>query len=279
MPESELQLYLEYWKIPLLESYIEKLEESFSNQLSEIVIDRNLVNVLIRSYPQCLLVMKEILCLLKNGYPDGALARARRIYENMIIAWYLNAHKTDADFSKVIERYFDDQNIRAYDGRKKYFRSIKQDGKADACNKAMNKIIQKYASANKFKDKKIEILSNSYWWVKNSAMSFSSLSRCLDDEYAKVLYTRACYSIHAGAMGDVALLGRPKTEVQQLYSGATYNGAAIPLQLAVSSLGNITAVLFENFEVLSPVSNDDFLSLLHTYFKNDAEEMKEQKNA
>lgn len=279
MTESEFQQYLEYWKIPLLESYIEKLEEGFGNQLSEVVIERNFINILIRSYPQCLLVMREILCLLKNGYPDGALARSRRIYENMIIAWHLNTHKTDADFSKVIERYFDDQNIRAYDGRKMYFRSMKQNGKADACNKAMNRIIKKYASGKNFDDKKKEILSNNYWWARNSAMSFSALSKCLDDEYAKVLYTRACYSIHAGAMGDVALLGRPKTETQHLYTCATYDGAAIPLQLAVSSLANITEVVFENFGIQSPVSGEEFLSLLQTYSKNSDEEMKERRNA
>ena len=105
-------------------------------------------------------------------------------------------------------------------------------------------------------------------WAKPSDTFWSSLTM-----------TVAPSTIHAGAMGDVALLGRPQTEVQQLNSGATYNGASIPLQLAVSSLGNITEVVFENFEVPSPVSNEDFLSLLHTYFKNSAEEMKEQKNA
>lgn len=278
MTENELQQYLEHWKIPLLEAYIEKLEEGFGNQLSEVVIERNLINVLIRSYPHCLLVMKEILCLLKSGYPDGALARARRIYENMIIAWYLNLHKGDADFSKVIERYFDDQNIRAYDGRKKYFRSMKQDSKADACNKAMNKIVKKYASPKKFGDKKNEILSNNYWWAKNSAVSFAVLSKCFDDEYAKVLYVRACYAVHAGAMGDVALLGRPKTEMQRLYSCATYDGAAIPLQLSVSSLANITEVVFENFGTPSPVSREEFSTLLHTYFKNSGEEIKGQQS-
>ncbi|MBR4283369.1 MAG: hypothetical protein IKT48_01505, partial [Anaerotignum sp.] len=241
-------------------------------------IKQNFIDVLVRAYPQCLLVMKEILCLLKNGYPDGALARSRRIYENMIIACYLNIHKADTDFSEVIERYFDDQNIRAYAGRKLYYRSVKQDSKADECNKAINKIIRKYVSGKGFADKRKEILSNNYWWAKNSKMSFAKLSECLDDEHAKVLYVRACYSIHAGAMGDVALLGRTKTEMQHLYSSATYNGASIPLQLAVYSLANITEVVFENLGVQSPVSSEEFLSLLHTYFKNASEEIKGQKN-
>ena len=274
MTNQELEQYCEYWKIPLLESYIVKLEEAFGNELSEIVVERNLINVLMRAYPQCILVLKEVLCLLKNGYPDGALARSRRIYENMIIAQYLNAHKADADFQKVIDRYFDDQNIRAYDGRKKYFRCMKQDNKADSCNKAINRIIKKHVPRGKFNEKKKEILSNNYWWAKNSAMSFSKLSECLDDEYAKILYIRACYSVHAGAMGDVSLLGRPKTQEYRLYSGATFNGASIPLQLAVSSFANITDTVFENLGVASPVSTEDFIALLHIYFQNSAEEMK-----
>lgn len=277
MTNQEIEQYCEFWKIPLLESYIEKLEEAFGNELAEIVIERNFINVLIRSYPQCILVLKEVLCLLKNGYPDGALARARRIYENMIIAQYLNTHKADSDFSMVIDRYFDDQNIRAYDGRKKYYRSMKQDGKADSCNKAMNKIIKKHAPHGKFKDKKKEILSNNYWWARNSAMSFYKLSDCLDDEYAKILYIRACYSVHAGAMGDASLLGRPKTEECRLYSGATYNGASIPLQLAVSSFANITETVFGNLGVESPVSTEEFIALLHVYFQNVAEDNESKK--
>ena len=118
MTHHEIEQYLEYWQIPLLESYIEKLEEAFGNKISEITVERDFINVLMRSYPQCILVLKEVLCLIKNGYPDGALARARRIYENMIIAQYLNTHKNDADFSKVIERYFDDQNIRGRSSRR-----------------------------------------------------------------------------------------------------------------------------------------------------------------
>lgn len=277
MTNQEKEQYFEYWKIPLLESYIEKLEEAFGNELSEIVVERNIINVLLRAYPQCILVLKEVLCLLKNGYPDGALARARRIYENMIIAQYLNIHKTDADFPKVIDRYFDDQNIRAYDGRKKYFRSMKQDNKADSCNKAINKIVKKYAPRGKFDEKKKEILSNNYWWVKNSAMSFSKLSGCLDDDHAKILYLRACYSVHAGAMGDAALLGRPKAKEHRLYSGPTFNGASVPLQLAVSSFANITDIVFENLGAESPVSTKDFIDLLCVYFRNSAEEMKEQQ--
>lgn len=278
MTHHEIEQYLEYWQIPLLESYIEKLEEAFGNKISEITVERDFINVLMRSYPQCILVLKEVLCLIKNGYPDGALARARRIYENMIIAQYLNMHKNDADFSKVIERYFDDQNIRAYDGRKKYYRSMKQAGKADSCNRAINKIIRKYASGEKFHEKKKEILSNNYWWAKNSAMSFSRLSECLDDEYAQVLYVRACYSVHAGAMGDASLLGRPKTEEYRLYSGATYNGASTPLQLAVSSFANITETVFDNLGTESPVSTKEFIALLHTYFQNAADEMKAQQS-
>lgn len=126
MTKPETEQYYEHWKIPLLESYIEKIEEAFGNALSEIPIERDFINVLIRAYPQCILVLREVLCLLKNGYPDGALARARRIFESMIIAQYLNMHKEDSDFPNVIDRYFDDQTIRAYDGRKRYYYSMKQ---------------------------------------------------------------------------------------------------------------------------------------------------------
>ena len=275
MTTQEYNHYCEYWKIPLLEVYIDKLEDAFGNALSEIVIERNFVNVLVRAYPQCILVLKEVLCLLKHGFPDGALARARRIYENMVIAAYLHCHKGDADFPDVIDRYFDDQHLRAYYGRQRLFLSMKQDSKATDCNKAINRIIGKHTSQGKFQEKKKEILSNNYWWAKNRAMSFSKMSECIDDKYAKTLYLRACHSVHAGAMGDVALLGRPQTKEQCLYSGPTFDGASVPLQLAVWSFDNMTSIVFDALGVSSPVSNEDFSVLLETYFNNSAEEMKE----
>lgn len=278
MTDVEFQQYLEYWKIPQLETYIEKLEEAFGNGISEVIIERNFINVLIRSYPHCILVLKEIICLIKNGYPDGALARARRIYENMIIATYLNTHKVDSDFDKVIERYFDDQCIRVYDGRKKYFRSVNQPNKADNYNKAINKIVKKHTTPKGFNNKKKEILSNNYWWAKNSTMSFSQLSKCFEDDHAKFLYLRACYSIHAGALGDVALLGRPISNELCLYSGGTYNGSATAMLLAVSSFCNLTEIVFENLEISSPVSNEEFIALLQTYLENNGDELKVQKN-
>lgn len=195
----------------------------------------------------------------------------------MIIAKYLNTHKSDDDFNKVIERYFDDQDIRAYYGRMKLFRSTNHSDDAKACNTAMNKIIKKYKGSKDFDTKKKEILSNNYWWVKNSKTSFSKLSECLDDDYAKILYLRACYSTHAGALGDVALLGRPLADGLHLYTGKTYNGAAMSMQLAVSSFYNISDVMFENLEIVNPVSSEEFFALLHTYFKNSDDEVNEQK--
>ena len=99
--------------------------------------------------------------------------------------------------------------------------------------------------------------------------------RWIDDKYAKTLYLRACHSVHAGAMGDVALLGRPQTKEQCLYSGPTFDGASVPLQLAVWSFDNMTSIVFDALGVSSPVSNEDFSALLETYFSNSAEEMKE----
>ena len=273
MTENEYQHYLLYWEIPLLESYIEKLEEAFENELSNTFIERSLLNVLIRSYPQCILVLKEVICLVKNGYPDGALARSRRIYENMIIATYLNKHKTDADFQKVIDRYFDDHHIRANYGKRKVYLNANQTDKARECYETINKLVKKHTTSKNINKKRDEIISNNYWWAKNSPMSFGKLSECFDDEYAKLLYLRACYSIHAGAYGDVALLGRPHSDEARLYSGRTYNGAATSMQLAVSSFCNITEIVFENFGVESPISNQEFIKLIQTYIQNGYEEM------
>lgn len=276
MTDKEIVECMEYWRISLLEQYINKLEDAFEEEIKKHNIGKNFINILIRSYAHSFLVMKEIICLIKNGFPDGALARARRLYEEMVIALYMQNHKSDCDFDAVVERYFDDQDIRAYSGRIEYFKIFNNNVEIANCDTKICDIVKKHTSSSKKIDaKRREILSNNYWWANNNRMSFRKLSECLNDDYTKLLYLRACYSVHASAMGDIALLGRENPDGAKLYSGATYNGFSVPLLLAVYSLSVMSEIVFENFDIPSPIKNEDFAELIQLYFKHSAEENKE----
>ncbi|MDP8250855.1 DUF5677 domain-containing protein [Pseudochrobactrum saccharolyticum] len=52
----------------------------------------NVMAALAQIFPRALLVSEEIICLLKGGFPDGALARWRSLHELAITAKYISKH-------------------------------------------------------------------------------------------------------------------------------------------------------------------------------------------
>ena len=55
----------------------------------------NLYNALLAIHGKALLVYAEIICLLENGFPDGAYAHYRMLYELWAVAEFLNADTDD----------------------------------------------------------------------------------------------------------------------------------------------------------------------------------------
>ena len=79
--------------------------------------------------------------------------------------------------------------------------------------------------------------------------TFNKLQKRYCDPYGRILYSRACISTHAGAMGDYALLGRFNPNGEKIYTGTTDSGFSLPLILATMSFYNITNMVFGNLEI------------------------------
>lgn len=67
---------LKFWKIEELSEVVEVLEDAFGDTIEKYKSGLTYNDILIRAYAYAIIVMKEIVCLLSNGFPDGALARA-----------------------------------------------------------------------------------------------------------------------------------------------------------------------------------------------------------
>ena len=182
---------LKFWKIEELSEVVEVLEDAFGDTIEKYKSGLTYNDILIRAYAYAIIVMKEIVCLLSNGFPDGALARARRLYEQMVLIDYFESRKKDLDFDELVERY------------------------------------------------------------------------C--DPYGRILYSRACISTHAGAMGDYALLGRFNPNGEKIYTGTTDSGFSLPLILATMSFYNITNMVFGNLEIDFPKEHKKIEELLNYY--------------
>lgn len=58
--------------------------------------------------------IKEILCLLCYGYPDGALSRARNVYEQMVNLKFIAMYQEIGEHQDIVERYFADYDVQIH---------------------------------------------------------------------------------------------------------------------------------------------------------------------
>ena len=238
----------EYWRLLELENCVEVLEEAFGAGIEHYKTEENFATVQIRAYAYSIVVMKEIICLLKNGFPDGALARARRLYEQLMLIDFFNNRKLSDDFENLIKRYCDSQNISAYENRIALYDFFKDEElKKDAENKlsSLKEKYKRYIKEGSF--------APSYWWTGNAKYkSFNSIQKEYDEPFAQILYRRACISTHASAIGDFAMLGRNNLNGEIIYTGRTQNGFSTPLILATLSYYEITSIVFVNLKITCP---------------------------
>lgn len=251
------------WKIDSLQSDVEMLEEAFGKHITVPNPKTNYEEIQIRAYAHSIIVMKEIICLLKGGFPDGALLRARRLYEQMVIINFLEKRKSDNDFDELIERYNDSQDIKAYSNRIDFYDFFNDEENKKKAEKNLSDLKRKYSSYltrnGHFED---------YWWIGDrNYRSFNNLQKAYDGSFAKIMYSRACISSHAGALGNYALLGRLNPDGDKIYTGSTYNVFSLPLIFAVMSFYNTTNVVFLNLKIEFPEAHMDLYNLLEYYQK------------
>lgn len=252
------------WKIDRLQSDVAALEEAFGKHITIPKPKTDYEAVQIRAYAHSIIVMKEIICLLKGGFPDGALARARRLYEQMVIIDFLEKRKSDDDFDELIERYCDSQNVQSYYNLIAFYDFYNDDVNKKKAENNYFDMKRKYSS---YLTKKGYF--NEYWWIGDSNyQSFNKLQQEYDEPFAKIMYSRTCISSHAGAMGDNALLGRLDPDGDKIYTDSTNDGFSLPLILAVMSFYNTTNLVFLNLKIEFPeAAHTDLYNLLKYYLQ------------
>lgn len=202
---------------------------------------------LLSTYAKAILTTKESICLLVNGYPDGALSRAREVYEQMVIAFYINNNYSE----ELIKRYFADYELKVCKNRKLLYeklKNIENTHKAkyqeleDKCQQKIDNLKQQYGKMN-----------GDYWWVLDTKINtFSDMQDNVGAELHFILYKRACISTHAGALSDIALLGRDNKEGSLLRTDQTWEGFEAPILLLFSSFDILTQIVFKHFDLALP---------------------------
>ncbi|EZP74907.1 hypothetical protein BV97_04645 [Novosphingobium resinovorum] len=86
----------------------EELGAAIASVLGAAASENNdaLYEALVSNHARAVLTAREILCLMMNGFPDGALARWRTLHEVAIISQFISKHGTDTAEAFIEHRHW-----------------------------------------------------------------------------------------------------------------------------------------------------------------------------
>ena len=240
----------EQWRLYDLDAVINAIEDDIASAINtkKITTNQDYMNIVLRTVGRSIVSMREILQLSAHGYPDGALAIARNIYENLIILAFFENQKNGGNYSDYIEDYhadFDVKRIKAWIYESQY---CKQDTtETQRLNDELN-VLKKNAHHKG---------SGDYWWSGHGSFSqlADSVISSVDNEPLRnflhtlhLAYKRACVSIHSSCMGNTLRLGA-EPDFAGIDTAPTPNGHALPLWFSTTSFIYIVGVTCSALEV------------------------------
>ena len=240
----------EQWRLYDLEAIINAIEDNIAAAITEKKISANqdYINIVLRTAGRAIVGMREILQLSAHGYPDGALAIARNLYENLIILAFFENQKNCGNYSDYIEDYYADFEVKRMKAWIYESQYCKQDTtETQRLNGELN-VLKKNAHHK---------VGGEYWWSGHSSFSqlADSVINSVDNETLRnflhtlhLTYKRACVSIHSSCMGNTLRLGA-KPDFAGIDTAPTQNGHALPLWFSTTSFIYIVGVTCSVLEV------------------------------
>ncbi len=195
-----------------------------------------------RLHARACLIFGEIVCLLKSGYADGALARWRALHEIAVVALFIAENPVNLSV-----RFLDHRHIECWRRMQKYQDHCKRLGCEPYSDAEMNNAEQ---VANALKEKYGHAFERDYGWAAEALDSgnpkFTNLEIRVGIQHLRPYYQWACERIHASSNGLYRTLGLVNSEDLML-AGPSNAGLADPAQLAAISLHQATTALQVNY--------------------------------
>ncbi len=209
--------------------------------------------ILGESYSKAIITTKEIITLLYHGYPEGAMALSRILYESMTVMQFLYKYK---DKKGLLERYIDDYAVKVSRDRIKYYNYLLEYSQSEEERRQAQELkVEARKEHNKLKDKYRDYLSynkqgnylHDYWWIGDviKSRSFSAVQNEVTLENLKILYVLSCYRAHSGIVGNSVRFGTIFDETVLSASGSL-DGFEIPLCFSFVCFGILTETMFNS---------------------------------
>lgn len=162
-----------------------------------------LKDILTRQHVRACQVADEILCLLENGFADGAMARWRTLHEIAVVAAVISRHGED-----IAKRYLAHQAIESKRAMNKYLDCCQQLGYKPVSARTVKKVEKAYDAAIV---KYGEAFKSDYGWaaeyLKKKRPTFADLEAEAGRAEMRSYYQMGNDNVHAGIKSMYVRLG------------------------------------------------------------------------
>jgi hypothetical protein len=238
---DRLKLRWEYC-LNIFETFIvisREIGEEFNKKYRKLAVESKdaVFEALVFIHGRSCLISEEILCLLLNGFPDGALSRWRSLHELAVYASLIMKYK-----HQIAERFLNYQEVETL--------------KELVCHREYaQQLGEKIISEEEFSSQKavVDKLSDKYGksylrkngWAKNiiKDTAFSSLESDVNLDFYRPYYKMACAILHAGHRDEYAPFGTSECQETIILVGRSNSNINEPIRFAISSLMIITSQL------------------------------------
>lgn len=199
--------------------------------------DNAVMEALAHLFPRALLVAQEIICLLKGGFPDGALARWRSLHELSITAMYIAKHGEDVAIPYLLSSHFAarrgavQMNRLAGNADQKMFSDTEMKEFDTSCTRAERML-----------GRKISKDSLGEWpRINEKHNNFADIEKDVGMDMLRPQYKWASTHTHAHHRPMDNLLGMAEGDAEKHLVSASNSGFVGPLQMVATTLAQITA--------------------------------------
>jgi len=136
---EERLYYLWYKPFSLYEYFTiqtQEVNKKYKDAYGQIAAEEDdlVFSVVLRLHAKSCIVAKEVLALMRSGYPDGASARCRTLNEFVIISYFIAKHGNE-----VAKRYVDHRNIETCKAAEEFQKYCKKIGEIPLADEEMEK--------------------------------------------------------------------------------------------------------------------------------------------
>lgn len=228
----------------------------------QAALDKNyLFEALTYLHARSLLVTREVICLMRGGFADGAMSRWRTLHELATTALFLQKHGVEVAHRYLASHFFNSYraaeqlNVYAERANLEPFPAHEIDSMRANCE----------AYASRFGDE----MWTDYGWSASTLgvrrPTFALIEKNVGLDHWRPRYKWASQHTHGPHRPTHALLGMAESKEQVLLVGQSNSGMVDPIQMTAITLTTVSSALFlmqpkiDNVvavQVLSSLSNE-----------------------